>query len=157
MIGALIQPLEDNQQAAGSTARARQTASVMMMLGDFVFSIDTTAYNQLTREASWRWSKQERIGGQDLLQYTGKAARSVTLNGEVHASLGKGIDAVDALYRLADQARPQQLVSGEGDVLGWWVLTNFSETTNRFLPGGAHRHKAWKITLEYYADDISNP
>ena len=53
---------ESGQRQAGAQRGARQ-ASVMMMLGDFAFSIDTTAYNQLTREASWRWSEQERISG----------------------------------------------------------------------------------------------
>lgn len=58
--------------------------------GRFCLSIDTTAYNQLTREASWRWSEQERIGKQDLLQYTGKPGRTVRLEGESHAFFRKG-------------------------------------------------------------------
>ncbi len=45
----------------------------------------------------------------------------------------------------------------EGDVLGWWVVTDFTDTTNRFLPGGGHRNKNWTMTLKHYADDISNP
>ncbi|EHO4311470.1 phage tail protein, partial [Salmonella enterica] len=55
------------------------------------------------------------------------------------------------------QAKPQQLVSGEGDVLGWWVVTDFSDTTSKFLPGGGHRNKNWTMTLKHYADDLSNP
>ncbi|HCR9728304.1 TPA: phage tail protein [Citrobacter koseri] len=147
---------ESGQRQAGAQRGARQ-ASVMMMLGDFAFSIDTTAYNQLTREASWRWSEQERIGNQDLLQYTGKPGRTVKLEGQAHAFFRKGVDAVNDLFDLADMARPEQLVSGEGDVLGWWVVTDFSDTTNRFLPGGGHRNKNWTMTLKHYADDISNP
>ncbi|MCW6026335.1 phage tail protein, partial [Serratia marcescens] len=61
------------------------SGSIMMMLGNFEFSIDTATYNQLTREARWRWSEQERIGRQDLLQYTGKSARSVKMDGEAHS------------------------------------------------------------------------
>lgn len=79
---------ESGQRQAGAQRGARQ-ASVMMMLGDFAFSIDTTAYNQLTREASWRWSEQERIGNQDLLQYTGKPGRTVKLEGQAHAFFEK--------------------------------------------------------------------
>lgn len=52
----IIPVFEDFGQAGASAARGAQAARVMMMLGDFAFSIDTTAYNQLTREASWRWS-----------------------------------------------------------------------------------------------------
>lgn len=86
----IIPVFEDFGQFQSSAVRGAQAARVMMMLGDFAFSIDTTAYNQLTREASWRWSEQERIGKQDLLQYTGKPGRTVRLEGESHAFFRKG-------------------------------------------------------------------
>lgn len=153
----IVPLIEASGQTRQSATRGAQAARVMMMLGDFAFSVDTTAYNQLSREASWRWSEQERIGKQDLLQYTGKPGRTVRFEGESHAFFRNGVDAVSDLYELGDRAQPQQLVSGEGDVLGWWVVTDFSDTTNRFLPGGGHRNKNWTMTLKHYADDISNP
>ncbi|MGC1054570.1 phage tail protein [Pantoea agglomerans] len=91
------------------------------------------------------------------MQYTGKPGRTVRLDGEAHAFFRNGVDAVNDLYDLADLAQPQLLVSGEGDVLGWWAVTQFSDTTDRFLPGGGHRNKNWTMTLKHYADDISNP
>lgn len=146
--------LARQRRAASETSPAR----VMMMLGDFAFSIDTTAYHQLSRESAWNWSEQARIGCQSLLQYTGKSGRTVRLEGQSHAFLGKeGVDAVARLYTLAEQTEPLQLVSGEGDILGWWVILDFSESTNRFLPGGGHRNKTWSMTLKHYADDLSNP
>lgn len=153
----IIPLLEDAGREQYGAIRGAEQSRVMLMLGDFAFSIDSTAYSQLTREASWRWSEQERIGKQDLLQYTGKPGRTVRLEGESHVFFRKGVDAVNDLFDLADLARPQQLVSGAGDVLGWWVVTDFTDTTSRFLPGGGHRNKNWTITLKHYADDISNP
>lgn len=153
----IIPLIEDSGRAQSAATRGTQDARVMMMLGGFAFSIDTTAYSQLTREASWRWSEQERIGKQDLLQYTGKPGRTVRLEGETHAFFRKGVDAVNDLYDLADQKKPQQLVSGAGDVMGWWVIIDFSDTSTRFLPGGGHRNKNWTMTLKHYAEDISNP
>jgi hypothetical protein len=90
-VSEIIPIFDDFGQAGASAARGAQAARVMLMLGDFAFSIDTTAYNQLTREASWRWSEQERIGKQDLLQYTGKPGRTVRLEGESHAFFRKGV------------------------------------------------------------------
>lgn len=148
---------ESGGQDSANQNRGAQEAKVMLMLGDFSFSVDTTAYNQLSREASWRWSEQERIGKQDLLQYTGKSARTVQLQGESHAFFRNGVDAVNSLFDIGEQAKPQQLVSGAGDVLGWWVVESFSDTTNRFLPGGGQRNKNWTMTLKYYADDLSDP
>ncbi|WP_240116303.1 phage tail protein [Erwinia endophytica] len=143
----------DSQSETTENAEPR----VMMMLGDFAFSVDTTAYNQMAREASWRWPDQERIGKQDLLQYTGKAARTVKFDGETHAFFRNGVGAVDDLYDLADQAQPLQLVSGNGDVLGWWVITDFSDTVTKFLPAGGYRNKTWTMTIKHYGDDLSNP
>ncbi|HHB1424471.1 TPA: phage tail protein [Serratia odorifera] len=140
-----------------SDVRTTDEPRVMLMLGDFEFSIDTATYNQLTREASWRWGEQERIGKADLLQYTGKSARSVKIEGEAHALFRNGVDAINDLYLLADKAEPQQLVSGAGDVLGWWVIMDFNDANTSFLPSGAPRKKTYSMTIKHYADDISNP
>lgn len=153
----IVPLIESASQMQAGTVRGAQAAKVMMMLGDFAFSIDTTAYHQLTREASWRWREQERIGKQDLLQYTGKPGRTVRLEGTAHAFFRNGVNAVNELFELAELAKPHQLVSGEGDVLGWWVVTEFTDATSRFLPGGGHRNKTWTMTLKHYADDLSNP
>ena len=133
----IIPIFEDSGQRSTGALRGGQEARVMMMLGNFAFSIDTAAYHQLTREASWRWSEQERIGKQDLLQYTGKPGRTVRLEGQSHAFFRKGVEGVNDL--------------------GWWVVTDFSDTTSKFLPGGGHRNKNWTMTLKHYADDLSNP
>ncbi|WP_422110278.1 phage tail protein [Citrobacter freundii] len=87
----IIPIFEDSGQRSAGALRGGQEARVMMMLGNFAFSIDTAAYHQLTREASWRWSEQERIGKQDLLQYTGKPGRTVRLEGQSHAFFRKGV------------------------------------------------------------------
>lgn len=117
----IIPIFEDSGQRSTGALRGGQEARVMMMLGNFAFSIDTAAYHQLTREASWRWSEQERIGKQDLLQYIGKPERTVRLEGQSHAFFRKGVEGVNDLFDLAEQAKPQQLVSGEGDVLVHWL------------------------------------
>ncbi|WP_223306982.1 phage tail protein [Citrobacter sp. S-77] len=149
---------EDDFQQRNSAIRGAADARVMMMLGDFAFSVDTAAYNQLAREAAWKWSEQGRIGQQSLLQYTGKNGRTVRVEGESHAFFGKsGTEAVDTLYDIADRAEPLLLVSGEGDVLGWWVVERFSDSTDRFLPGGGHRNKKWTLEMKHYADDLDNP
>jgi len=153
----IIPLIESSGQTQASAARGAQEAKVMMMLGDFAFSIDTTAYQQLTREAQWRWAEQARIGKQDLLQYVGKSARTVRLEGQSHAFFRNGVDSVNDLFDIGENAAPQQLVSGAGDVLGWWVMVDFSDVTTRFLPGGGQRNKNWTVTLKYYADDLSNP
>lgn len=157
MVNTLIPLFEDQLRAVRQLQPGAESASVMLMLGEFAFSVGSTAYHQLTREAAWRWSEQERTGQQSLMQYTGKSPRTVRLEGQAHAFFGQGVAPVEELFALGELAAPLLLVSGSGDVLGWWVITEFSEVTGRFLPGGGHRSKTWTITLKYYADDLSNP
>ncbi len=153
----IIPLFEDQGRAGRQKSTAAESAQVMLMLGDFAFSADSTAYQQLSREATWRWGEQERIGRQSLMQYTGKGARTVRLEGQVHAFFGKGVGPLESLFLMGEDARPLQLVSGSGEILGWWVITAFSEVTSRFLPGGGHRNKTWTMTLKYYADNLSEP
>lgn len=130
---------------------------IMLNLGGFEFSVDTAAYNALTRDASWRWAEQQRIGKQDLLQYTGKSGRTIKLDGEVHASTEAGVIYIDVLLATADVPEPKLLVTSSGDVLGYWVIKNFTDTTSSFLPGGEARHKTYSITIQHYGDDLSDP
>lgn len=157
MSGFSVPAAVESQAMTAKRARASNHSRVMLLLGDFEFSIDMLTYNQLAREANWRWSAQERIGRPDLLQYTGKTRRTVTLQGEAHAFLHRGVNAIDDLYELADKATPLLLVSGAGDVLGYWVVEKFSDSTTRFLPAGAPRHKTFSIGIRHYGDDLSNP
>lgn len=136
-----------------------KVSRVLMSLGEFEFSIDTAAYNSLKRTMEWRWEPQPLIGKSDLLQYTGKPARTVSLEGEVHAGFrdGKGLDALDDLVRmLDDHPAPQLLVSSSGDVLGYFVCTNYSDTTTSFQPGGAAKHKTFTLELKYYGDKLAD-
>ncbi|ENT3214643.1 phage tail protein [Salmonella enterica] len=134
-------------------------ARVQMRLGAVSFSIGLMAYNSLTRSAQWRWAEQQRVGQDDLLQYTGKPRRTVKLSGELHAGIcdGLGFDELELLQSQADLAAPQLLVSAVGDVLGYWVVKSVESTGTSFLPGGGPRHATFSMELQHYADDIHNP
>lgn len=150
-----IYAASDREYVATSQAEV-SAPRVMLSFGEFEFSLDTVMYNQLSRSASWRWAEQPLIGKGDLLQYTGKAARTVTLTGIEHAAYRNGVGAVDDLYDLADMATPQILVSAAGDVFGYWVATDFSEEITSFTLGGGPRKRSYKLELKYYGEKLSN-
>ncbi|EOC1941028.1 phage tail protein, partial [Escherichia coli] len=103
---------------------------VMLSFGEFEFSIDSAAYNAMKRTMEWRWDEQQLIGKKDLLQYTGKGARTISLEGMVHAGFrdGVGMDALDTLVQMVDKnPAPHLLVSGTGDVMGYFVVTAYSD------------------------------
>ena len=121
---------------------------VMLSFGEFEFSIDTAAYNAMKRTMEWRWDEQQLIGKNDLLQYTGKGARTITLEGMAHAGFrdGVGMDALDTLVQ----------VSSTGDVMGYFVATAYSDNTTSFLPGGAPKNKTFTLELKYYGEKLAD-
>ena len=133
-------------------------AHVMLSLGGFKFTIDSAAYNELVRKWQWRWQSQSRIGRSDLLQYTGQSAVNISLNGEVSTTFRNvGTHQIEALAALGNEYQPLLLVSGLGDVMGYWVMTDLSETNTKFIKGGLPRRQTFNLELSFYGDDLQNP
>lgn len=139
----------------------------MMSLGDFHFNIDDATYQSIQRSLSWRWVEQQRFGQRDSLQYTGSSTPSISLNGEVYTDSRRitkhpskmfvGTGPVKKLSEIGDTATPQLLISGVGEILGYWVVTDFSDTADRFLLAGIPKHQQFTMTIKYYGDNIYNP
>ncbi|MDN3611357.1 phage tail protein [Vibrio ostreicida] len=133
-------------------------AQVMLTWSGFCFKIDTAAYNELVRKWQWRWSAQSRIGQSDLIQYTGKVAVKVSLKGEIAPAINSaGAQRVTDLARLGDEGQPRMLTSGLGDVLGYWVMTDLSETNTKFIQHGVPRRQSFALELTFYGDNLPNP
>lgn len=141
--------------------------STMLTLGDFHFSVDEVAYQSIQRASTWRWAEQQRLGQTDLLQYTGKGASSISFDGEVYTDRQRTALRLDRMYigtkplkqlsELGDTQEPILLVSGTGEILGYWVVTDFNETADKFLQAGIARHQKFSMTIKYYGDNLYNP
>lgn len=130
-------------------------ATTMLALGSFKFSVSTAAYNELTQNHKWRWQSMQRVGNGDSLQYTGKDSPTISLTGLVSTTLGEvGIKQIDTLQTLGDEERPHLLVSGLGDVLGYWVITDLYASHTKFLRGGVARSQSFTIELKFYGNNI---
>lgn len=130
---------------------------VMMALGDFIFSISTLAYDQLTITDEWRWAEQPRIGKNDALQYTGRPNPTISLNGKTHLYFLDGVQygQLDKLRERGSVLTPQQLVTGRGDVKGYWVITNLTDNQTAFISQGTVKVQNFTLTLKYYGDTLS--
>jgi phage protein U len=139
----------------------------MMTIGDFNFNIDDATYQSIQRSLSWRWVEQQRFGQRDSLQYTGKSTPTISFSGEVYTDnrrislqLSKmfvGTQPINELSLLGDVTMPKLLISGTGEILGYWVVTEFSDTADRFLMAGIPKHQQFTMTIKYYGDNIYNP
>lgn len=127
-------------------------ADVMLQLGDYAFSIDTAAYQRLTRSSRYTWSAQRRVGNQDALQFTGYGADSITLTGRVYPGWRSGPWQIDTMRETARAAEPLLLVDGLGFVHGRWVIESIEEQADTFAPGGTPRRQTFTLQMRYYDD-----
>lgn len=128
-------------------------ANVMMMLGPFPFGIRTAAYEELTRQSSWRWASQERLRRRPAQQYIGPGADEITLTGEIMPHFKGGLWPMEALRAMAGRGKPMLLVDGRGHVWGDWVVTGLEEARSIHNADGTPNVIAFTLTLREYGRD----
>lgn len=106
---------------------------IMLGTGDFIFAISTVAYNKLQRSDAALGSANT-IRENDALQITGRPNPTITIDGKINALFldGCGVGLLTDLRALGNTGEPQQLVLGTGEVKGYWVLRELTETQNSF-------------------------
>ena len=126
---------------------------IMLALGEFRFEIATAAYQKLAYSQSWRWPEQARITREPALQFMGKNAAEIDLEGVIYPSFKGGLGQIEAMRTLADAGRPQQLVDGLGRIWGAWVITEIGDTRTVFADDGQPRKLEFRIKLKAYGED----
>ena len=124
--------------------------SIMMRLGVYKFSLDTAAYQELSRTAEYRWARQERIGTNDALQFTGLGPETLELRGVVFPLFRGGLDQVKKMRAQASLGVPLPLIDGLGKVWGLWALEQISERQSIFMPRGAPKRIEFDLRLSRY-------
>lgn len=126
-------------------------APVMLMLGAFKFSLNTLAFSEMQRSASYRWAAQERFGALDALQYTGPGEDGITLPGILYPEFRGGHNQISDLRALAAQGRPLKLIAQSGRVVGLWVIENVAEGRSVFGPDGLPRRVEFVLKMRKFA------
>ena len=127
--------------------------TIMMALGTFRFGVNRASYQMFTRDAAYRWAKQDRLGRDPALQYLGPDAEEITLEGVIYPHFKGGLRQMELMRAVARQGVPMMLVDGLGFVWQRWVITRVSETKSLFLADGAPRSIEFNVTLRAYGSD----
>jgi hypothetical protein len=127
--------------------------TIMMALGTFRFGVNRASYQMFTRDAAYRWAKQDRLGRDPALQYLGPDAEEITLEGVIYPHFKGGLRQMELMRAVARQGAPMMLVDGLGFVWQRWVITRVSETKSLFLADGAPRRIEFNVTLRAYGSD----
>ncbi len=127
---------------------------MMLALGPYRFSLNTSAYQTLKRSSEYRWPSIERIGQKPLLQAIGHGSDRIDLDGVIYPHFRGGLGQINAMRDSASKQEPLMLINGLGEVLGRFVITQIEETQNTFLPDGMPRKIEFRLSLERYGEDL---
>jgi phage protein U len=125
-------------------------ATVMMRLGVYKFSLDNAAYQELSRSVAYRWARQERIGTNDALQFTGLGPETVDLRGVVFPLFRGGLDQVAKMRLQASIGIPLPMIDGLGKVWGLWAIEQINERQSVFMDRGAPKKIEFDLRLSRY-------
>ena len=131
------------------------TTTVMLKLGQLKFSIDTAAYDSLQRSWNYNWQAQSRIGNIPALHYTGRGEDSITLPGTIYPGHSGTKDYMEQIAIEAEKGKPLLLVSGLGDILGYWAIKSLQKTSSNFFSDGQPRKITFNVQLSYYGEDYA--
>lgn len=127
---------------------------MMMIYGMFVFMLNTTPYQTLSREMGWRHVKNDRVGKSAKWQYIGAGEDSITLDGVLYPEVTGGDISLEALRTLAYAGRAWPLIEGTGMIYGMFVIESLNETRTEFFSDGKARKIEFTLSLKKVSEDI---
>lgn len=129
-------------------------ADVMMKLGEFTFSVDSAAYQELSRVSEYRWASQNRVGQRPALQAIGPGGETINVNGIIYPGNRGGTEQLNDMRTEAGKLEPLLLVDGRGFVHGRWVIERVEEGQSVFAQAGVPRKQTFRMQLRKYADGL---
>ncbi len=126
---------------------------MLMSIGQFVFSLDTLAYQDYQRQTQWRHPSNARVGANPARQFAGKGDDTINLSGQLFPELAGSVLSLDELRKMADTGKAWPLIEGSGKVQGLFVIESLSDGRSLFFKDGTPRQLNFQITLQRAAED----
>lgn len=126
---------------------------MMMSLGQFVFSLETLAYQSLQRATDWRHAQNSRVGARAASQFVGPGDDTITLEGVLLPDVAGTRSSLDTLRSMGDDGAAWPLVDGNGVVYGAFVLLSVHDTGTLFFQDGTPRRTEFSIELRRVDDN----
>lgn len=125
----------------------------MMALGNFVFSMDTAAYDVFERTAGFKWSAHERVGKRSTHQYLGVDDEDISLSGVIFPAFRGQPLSIDKLREMGKKGVAYFLISGTGHILGKFFIVSVREKKEVFFNDGTAQKLEFSLSLKRYDDD----
>ncbi|WP_312948148.1 phage tail protein [Superficieibacter sp.] len=120
---------------------------MMLALGMFVFMRQTLPYQNMQRDADYRWPSNSRVGRRDAFQFLGVGEEKITLSGVLYPEFTGGRLTMTTVRMMAEEGRAWPLMDGNGTIYGMYVINNVSETGSLFFSDGSARRIDFTLTL----------
>ncbi|MED5608479.1 phage tail protein [Pseudomonas sp. JH-2] len=122
----------------------------------YCFNLDTSAFDQLTRQSEFRWASQERLTRRPAQQSPGLGDERITLRGAIFPHWRGGLGQLDTLREIGARREALNMVTGYGRDLGVWCLTRIEEEQAALLHGGIPRKQSFTLEFVRYGEDLQN-
>ena len=128
-------------------------SSYLIKLGGYTFSIDSAAYQTLSRTTEYRWRAQPRVGRLPAQQFIGPGEETLSLEGVIYPHFKGGLGQLDAMRAEAGKGEPLMLVDGTGRIWQQWVINQVEETHKILFEDGTPRQMEFRLQLSRYGED----
>lgn len=127
---------------------------MMMILGMFPFSLQTTPYQTSNKANTWRHVKNDRVGKSPRYQYIGPDEEPITLSGTLYPEISGGDVSLTTLETMAYTGRAWPLIEGTGKIYGMYVIDGLTQNRTEFFQDGKARKIDFTLSLKKVSEDI---
>ncbi|WP_186155688.1 phage tail protein [Burkholderia gladioli] len=127
---------------------------MLMSLDQFVFSLTSAPFHELSRRRDWKHARKSRVGARDSRQFAGEGEDTITLTGMVAPGVIGDAASIDALAAMADHGDAYVLVDGAGHAYGAYVITGLEERQCYHTAEGIPRRIDFTLTIERVDDEV---
>lgn len=120
---------------------------VQLILGFFVFSLHTLAYQDFQRQLAYRHSSTPRVGARPAHQFLGEDDETITLSGTLLPEFAGSRLSLALLSAMADTGKSWPLIEGTGWIYGDYLITGINTTSTLHFQDGAPRKIEFQLTL----------
>ncbi|UTV30872.1 phage tail protein [Photobacterium atrarenae] len=128
-------------------------ADVMMALGDYRFSINTAALQNISETHSWRWADHNVAGSKPKSQFIGADLSAIRLQGTIYPHFRGGLAQTDKMKAEADKGEPLRMVDGLGKDWGLWTVRQLQVEKSQLWTKGVARKIEFTLEIKEYPQE----
>lgn len=127
---------------------------MMMILGMFPFSLQTTPYQSANKANTWRHVKNDRVGKSPRYQYIGPDEEPITLSGTLYPEISGGDVSLVTLETMAFSGKAWPLIEGTGRIYGMYVIESLTQNRAEFFSDGKAMKIDFTLSLKRVSEDV---